>query len=77
MSKLGRCGEDGTRILAYVGPQDVRYPVLMLGAAKAGYTVRLFVVHLLLSMIWSDLIPRVAFASVVCFERHKKSRLRV
>lgn len=55
VSKLGRCGEDEKkdrkRILAYVGPQDVRYPVMMLGAAKAGYTVRLFVVFLLLSMI--------------------------
>ena len=55
VSKLGRCGEDekkdGTGILAYVGPQDVRYPVLMLGAAKAGYTVGLFVVCLCLSMI--------------------------
>lgn len=69
VSKLGRCREDekdGTRILTYVGPQDVRYPVLMLGAAKAGYTVRLFVEFLLLFMMWSELIPRVAFASVVC-----------
>ncbi len=45
VEKLGRCGvegedEDGRRILAYVGPQDVRYAVLMLGAVKGGYTVR-------------------------------------
>ena len=49
VSKLGRWGNENderrpeTRILAYVGPQDVRYAVLMLGAAKAGYTVRWFV----------------------------------
>ena len=57
VTKLGRCGnEDETRILAYVGPQDVRYPVLMLGAVKAGYTVR----YLLLSVY--NLIREVAFA---------------
>ena len=30
-----------TRTLAYVGPQDVRNALLMLGAVKAGYTVRI------------------------------------
>ena len=27
-------------ILAYIGPNDLRYPALILGAVKAGYTVR-------------------------------------
>lgn len=26
--------------LAYIGPNDLRYPALILGAVKAGYTVR-------------------------------------
>ena len=26
-------------VLAYIGPNDVRYPALVLGAVKAGYTV--------------------------------------
>lgn len=47
VSKLGRReSENGrleTRTLAYVGPQDVRYAVLILGAVKGGYAVR--VVH--------------------------------
>ena len=28
--------------LAYIGPNDIRYPALILGAVKAGYKVRLF-----------------------------------
>ena len=45
ISKLGRYGVEREgkperRVLAYVGPQDVRYAVLMLGAVKGGYTVR-------------------------------------
>ena len=44
VSFLGRCESEEkmseTRTLAYVGMQDVRYAVLMLGAVKAGYTVR-------------------------------------
>lgn len=43
---LGRCESEErvseTRTLAYVGPQDVRYAVLMLGAVKAGYTLQTF-----------------------------------
>ena len=27
-------------VLAYIGPNDVRYPALILGAVKAGYVVR-------------------------------------
>ena len=47
LSKLGRWGAENerrpeTKILAYVGPQDVRYAVLMLGAVKAGYSVSWF-----------------------------------
>lgn len=26
--------------LAYIGPNDIRYPAIILGAVKAGYTVR-------------------------------------
>ena len=43
VSLLGRCENEKSsqdRTLAYVGPQDVRYGVLMLGAVKGGYTVR-------------------------------------
>ena len=55
VSKLGRWVSENekrseTRILAYVGPQDVRYVVMMLGAVKAGYTVRrLSIVYLIKS----------------------------
>lgn len=46
VSLLGRCesknGSSETRTLAYVGPQDVRYSVLVLGAVKGDYTVGVF-----------------------------------
>ncbi|APA15728.1 hypothetical protein sscle_15g104980 [Sclerotinia sclerotiorum 1980 UF-70] len=29
----------GSEVLAYIGPNDLRYPALMLGAAKAGYLI--------------------------------------
>ena len=29
------------QVLAYIGPNDVRYPALILGAVKAGYVVRI------------------------------------
>lgn len=32
-------GEE-SKPLAYIGPNDLRYPALILGAAKAGYAVR-------------------------------------
>ena len=40
VSLLGRCESKNGRTLAYVGPQDLRYAVLILGAVKGGYTVR-------------------------------------
>lgn len=30
-----------SEVLAYIGPNDVRYPALVLGAVKAGYVVKL------------------------------------
>jgi len=35
---------ENSEIVAYVGPNDVRYTALMLGAVKAGYVVRLIAV---------------------------------
>ena len=32
--------------LAYIGPNDLRYPALILGAAKAGYIVRSLCIQL-------------------------------
>lgn len=32
-------------ILAYIGPNDLRYPALVLGAVKAGYVVRQSIVN--------------------------------
>lgn len=40
VSLLRRCERSGKRILAYVGRQDVRYAVLMLGAVKEGGGIR-------------------------------------
>jgi acyl-CoA synthetase (AMP-forming)/AMP-acid ligase II len=33
---------DGSQVLAYIGPNDLRYPALILGAVKAGYVVYSF-----------------------------------
>ena len=30
---------NNSEMLAYIGPNDIRYPALVLGAVKAGYTV--------------------------------------
>ncbi|PQE13474.1 NRPS-like enzyme protein [Rutstroemia sp. NJR-2017a WRK4] len=30
---------DGSQVLAYIGPNDLRYPALILGAVKAGYVI--------------------------------------
>lgn len=38
---LERLGPGNGEILAYVGPNDLRYPALVLGAIKAGYRVRI------------------------------------
>ncbi|KAK4547545.1 hypothetical protein LTR36_000502 [Oleoguttula mirabilis] len=38
-------GEDGSRVAAYLGPSDARYPVLILGATKAGYRLLLLSPH--------------------------------
>ena len=39
---LSRLGPGRCDVLPYIGPNDVRYPALILGASKAGYTVRLY-----------------------------------
>ena len=35
-----RLGVGNCEILPYIGPNDLRYPALILGALKAGYAVR-------------------------------------
>lgn len=44
VEQLGGPGKYGSNpeILAYVGPNDVRYSALVLAAAKVGYTVSVF-----------------------------------
>lgn len=37
---LAKLGPGDFETLPYIGPNDVRYPALILGAAKAGYVVR-------------------------------------
>lgn len=38
---LGPGKDSEIEVLAYVGPNDLRYPALVLGAVKAGYVVNL------------------------------------
>lgn len=42
VKELGPCQGPDHEVLTYVGPNDVRFTALVLGAVKAGYVVRTY-----------------------------------